>query len=121
MARQSRQQRRARRTQGQPALAGVPPTPPPAPPRPTASGGDEPARRPQRAEVQGPHSRRYPGSKTIHFIQESWGELRKVEWPSQRGVVSGTAVVLIACTIVGTYLWLNDKLWQYVVHHVLLR
>jgi preprotein translocase SecE subunit len=120
MARQSRQQRRARRTQGQPALAGVPPTPPPAPPRPTASGGDEPARRPQRA-VEGPHSRRYPGSKTIHFIQESWGELRKVEWPSQRGVVSGTAVVLIACTIVGTYLWLNDKLWQYVVHHVLLR
>jgi preprotein translocase SecE subunit len=120
MARQSRQQRRARRTQGQPALAGVPPTPPPAPPRPTASGGDEPSRRPQRA-VEGPHSRRYPGSKTIHFIQESWGELRKVEWPSQRGVVSGTAVVLIACTIVGTYLWLNDKLWQYVVHHVLLR
>ena len=36
-------------------------------------------------------------------------------------MVSGTAVVLIACTIVGTYLWLNDKLWQYVVHHVLLR
>ena len=117
MARQTRQQRRARRGQAQPALAGGPPTPPPAAPRPTASGDSEPSRRPPRSEER----RRIPGSGTVHFIQESWGELKKVEWPKQRAVVSGTAVVLIACTIVGTYLWLNDQLWQYVVHHILIR
>ena len=117
MARQSRQQRRARRAQTQPALAGGPPSTPPARPRPTAGGADEPARRPhQRAR-----ERRIPGVGTVHFIQESWGELKKVEWPNQKAVISGTAVVLIACTIVGVYLWLNDQLWQYVVHHLLLR
>jgi preprotein translocase SecE subunit len=120
MARSSRQQRRARRAQTQPALAGVPPTPPPSRPRPTASGSDEPARRPQ-PQQRTTRERRIPFSGTAHFLQESYGELKKVEWPNQKAVVSGTAVVMIACTIVGTYLWLNDRLWQYVVHHLLLR
>jgi preprotein translocase SecE subunit len=118
MARQSRQQRRARRAQTQPALAGGPPPPQPPAARHTAAGDSEPARRsqPQRAR-----ERRIPFAGTVHFIQEAWGELKKVEWPNQHAVVSGTAVVMIACTIVGTYLWLNDRLWQYVVHHLLLR
>ena len=74
------------------------------------------------ATARGRHEgRRFPGSGAIHFIQESIGELKKVEWPNQKAVVSGTAVVLIACVIVGTYLWLNDQLWKYVVQHVLLR
>ena len=113
MARSTRQQRRARR-QTQPALAGGPPVRPPA--RPTASGGDEPARRQQHAE-----ERHAPGSGPFHFFQESYGELKKVEWPNQHAVVSGTAVVLVACIIVGFYLWLNDEVWKYVVQHVLLR
>jgi preprotein translocase subunit SecE len=36
-------------------------------------------------------------------------------------VISGTAVVLIACLIVGVYLYGNDQLWSYVVKHILLR
>ena len=115
MPRQTRQQRRARRAQAQPALAGGPPARPPV--RPTANGDAEPSRRPQRAEERSSA----PGTGAFHFIREAWGELKKVEWPTQRAVVSGTAVVLIACVIVGTYLWLNDKLWSYVVQHVLLR
>jgi preprotein translocase SecE subunit len=114
MARQTRQQRRARRSQSEPALAGGPPVR--TPPRPTANGGDEPSRRPQPSE-----ERSAPGSGAAHFVQEAWGELKKVEWPNQHAVVSGTAVVLIACMIVGFYLWLNDELWKYVVQHVLLR
>ena len=113
MARSTRQQRHARR-QTQPALAGGPPVRPPA--RPTASGGDEPARRQQHAE-----ERHAPGSGFFHFFQESYAELKKVEWPDQKAVMSGTAVVLIACVIVGVYLWVNDQVWQYVVQHVLLR
>ena len=115
MARQTRQQRRARRAQGQPALAGGPPDTPPRP-RPTAGGADEPSRRPARAE-----GRRVPGSGSLHFFRESIGELKKVEWPDQKAVISGTAVVLIACVLVGAYLYLNDQVWQYVVKHVLLR
>jgi preprotein translocase SecE subunit len=116
MARQTRQDRRARRAQQQPALAGGPP--PRTPARPTANGGDsQPERRPR----PGTEQRRIPGAGSIRFVQEAIAELKKVEWPNQQAVISGTAVVLIACIIVGTYLWLNDELWKYVVKHVLLR
>jgi preprotein translocase SecE subunit len=114
MARQTRQQRRARRTQ-QPALAGGPP--PRGPERPVANGGAEPSRRPPREERQAQGG----GGGPINFIRESWGELKKVEWPDRQAVISGTAVVIIACAIVGSYLWLNDQVWKYVVEHVLLR
>jgi preprotein translocase SecE subunit len=114
MARQTRQQRRARRAQSQPALAGGPPV---RPPRPTADGAPEPARRPH-PEADERHA---PGSGIVHFVQEAWAELKKVEWPTQQALISGTAVVMIACLIVGFYLWLNDELWKYVVQHVLLR
>ena len=118
MARQTRQERRARRAQQEPALAGGPPSRPPAPP--TANGGSEP-RRSGGGKPRATSSEERRGSGAIHFIQESIGELKKVEWPDQKAVVSGTAVVLIACVIVGAYLWLNDEVWKYVVQHVLLR
>jgi preprotein translocase subunit SecE len=116
MARQSRQQRRDRRAQ-QPALAGGPPTRTPG--RPTAAGHPEPRPEPRRQPQQA--ARHIPGGGAIRFVQESAAELRKVEWPTQKQVIGGTVVVLVACVIVGTYLWLNDQLWQYVVKHVLLR
>jgi preprotein translocase SecE subunit len=116
MARQTRQDRRARRAQQEPALAGGPPQrPPAAPPRPTAQGDAEPRR--QRSGEE----RHFPGSWIFRFIQESIAELKKVEWPNQKAVISGTAVVVVACIIVGTYLWLNDQLWKFVVQHLLLR
>ena len=117
MARQTRQQRRARRAQqAETAPAGRPPAPPPV--RPVANGDSQPERRPAPAPREG---RRIPGSGFIRFVQEAIAELKKVEWPNQKAVISGTAVVLIACVIVGAFLWLNDELWRYVVQHVLLR
>ena len=56
-----------------------------------------------------------------NFVQESWAELKKVEWPKQNQVIQGTVVVLVACAIVGVYLWLNDQLWKEVVQKVLLK
>jgi preprotein translocase SecE subunit len=87
-----------------------------APARPTANAGSEPSR-----PRGGGEERHIPGSGPIRFIQESIGELKKVEWPKQKAVISGTAVVIIACIIVGAFLWLNDELWKYVVQRVLLR
>ncbi|MBV8079553.1 MAG: preprotein translocase subunit SecE [Actinobacteria bacterium] len=57
----------------------------------------------------------------IGFAQESWAELQKVEWPSQNQVVQGTVVVLVACIIVGVYLYANDQLWKEVVQKVLIK
>jgi preprotein translocase subunit SecE len=53
------------------------------------------------------------------FIRESIAELRKVEWPDQRQVTTGTVVVIIACAITGAYLWVNDLVWQRVVEAIL--
>ena len=65
---------------------------------------------------------RAPGEaeRKTNFIQESWAELHKVEWPTQNQVVQGTVVVLVACAIVGVYLYLNDQLWKEVVQKLLL-
>ncbi|HEY3922755.1 MAG TPA: preprotein translocase subunit SecE [Gaiellaceae bacterium] len=70
-----------------------------------------------------PGDDRAPGevSKRSNFIAESYAELKKVEWPKQNQVIQGTVVVLVACIIVGVYLYLNDKLWQQVVQKVLLK
>ena len=51
----------------------------------------------------------------LEFVRESWAELNKVEWPGQSQVIQATIVVLIACIVVGIYLFANDKLWQPVV------
>ena len=64
--------------------------------------------------------RRGAGGGGRRFISESAAELKKVEWPGQRQVLTGTVVVLIACAIVGTYLWVADLVFQPLVQRVLL-
>ena len=55
-----------------------------------------------------------------NFVSESWAELKKVEWPGQNQVIQGTVVVLVACVVVGVYLYLNDTIWKHVVSKVFL-
>jgi preprotein translocase SecE subunit len=120
VARSTRQQRRQRRAQQRPALAGGPPAPPAQPPaRPVAKEDPEP-RQPREPRAERTDDVR-SGTRGIRFLQESWGELKKVEWPDQQALISGTAVVLIACLITGVYLYANDRVWEYVVKHVLLK
>jgi len=115
VARSTRQQRRQRRAQ----TAGTPPLRPAPRQRPAE---EQPA---AAASVEGPSAERqaegrrgFPGAR---FLQEAIAELKKVEWPTQQQVVSGTAVVLVACVLLGVYLYANDRVWSYVVQHVLLR
>ena len=82
-----------------------------------AGRGPVPARaQPQRPSGEVPERKRRGG-----FIHESYAELKKVEWPTQNQVIQGTAVVLIACVIVGIFLYANDQLWKEVVQKVFLR
>ncbi len=55
-----------------------------------------------------------------NFVAESWAELKKVEWPGQNQVIQGTVVVLVACVVVGSYLYLNDQVWKQVVSKLFL-
>jgi preprotein translocase subunit SecE len=53
------------------------------------------------------------------FLAESWAELKKVEWPGQSQVIQATVVVLIACVVVGIYLYANDLVWKRVVQWII--
>jgi preprotein translocase SecE subunit len=113
MARTSRQERRQRRARA----AGTPPLQPARKPQPVAEA------QPKAVEATGVE-RQAEGGKGVpglRFAQESIAELKKVEWPTQQQVVSGTAVVLVACLLVGVYLYANDRVWSYFVQHVLVR
>jgi preprotein translocase subunit SecE len=55
------------------------------------------------------------------FSAESWGELKKVEWPARRQLLSATVVVLIAIAAVGAYLAAADFVFSRFVRDVLLR
>ena len=67
-------------------------------------------------------SRGQTGRKEVQrgsFVRESVAELRKVDWPDQKQVTTGSIVVIIACAIVGAYLWVNDLVWQRFVEAIL--
>jgi preprotein translocase subunit SecE len=54
------------------------------------------------------------------FVRESYAELRKVDWPTRNQTFQGVVVVIIACTIVGFYLWGLDQVIRPLVDRVLL-
>jgi preprotein translocase subunit SecE len=114
VARSTRQQRRQRRAQA----AGTPPLRPA--PRAPQTTEEEPPKQPVESHAERKDEAR-PGIPGVRFIQECWAELKKVEWPNQQQLISGTAVVLVASLITGLYLYANDRLWEYVVKHLLLR
>jgi preprotein translocase SecE subunit len=119
VARTSRQERRQRRG----IAAGSPPLQPARKPQPVEPVREEKvesaaSKSDAGAASQSEGKRGFPG---VRFIREAVAELRKVEWPTQQKVVSGTAVVIMACLIVGTFLYINDRVWAYVVQHILLR
>ena len=108
MARPTRQARRERREQQR---------------ADRADGAADRARRsqaasaPAEAEAQpGVHHR----GGVIGFIGECWAELQKVDWPNQKQVITGSVVVLVACTIVGTYLWVIDLIIKPLINNVLI-
>ena len=109
MARPTRQARRERREQQR---------------ADRADGAGDRARRaqpvaaPAEAEAQQPGVHHRGG--VIGFIGECWAELQKVDWPSQKQVITGSVVVLVACTIVGTYLWIVDLIIKPLINNVLI-
>lgn len=114
MARSTRQQRRRRRERRQEATTAE------------QQGVTQRARarqqqvRPAQQPPKTQTGRRGRGGGGRRFVSESAAELRKVEWPNQRQVLTGTVVVIIACAIVGTYLWLADLALQPFVERLLL-
>jgi len=112
VARQTRSERRARRAAQQDSQAVAQ--------RPRPRQQQQQQLRPTAEPAQVDGGRRLPGSGFRNFVIESWGELKKVDWPGQQQLIQGTAVVLIACLITGVYLFLADQVFKRFVQHVLL-
>jgi preprotein translocase subunit SecE len=109
VAKQTRAQRRARRAEQERQGNG-------AEARPVQQRQMEPAK----AEPAVESDRRLPGSGFRRFVSESIAELKKVEWPTQPQLIQGVTVVIIACVIVGTFLWVSDLAFKRLVQNVFL-
>jgi preprotein translocase SecE subunit len=105
MARETRRQRRAAR-----AAAGD---------GATTRRGRQLQPRPAQQPVKQQTGRREAKPRG-QFVRESYAELRKVDWPSRAQTFQGVVVVIIACVIVGFYLWGLDQIIRPLVNKVLL-
>jgi preprotein translocase subunit SecE len=59
------------------------------------------------------------GSRALAFLQASWAELQRVQWPDRRQVVQATAVVLGFVIVAGVYLGVADLVAKEIVEFVL--
>jgi preprotein translocase subunit SecE len=111
MARQTRSQRRARRQAQAESAAGQGV----AQRARTRQQQVRPSQQPAKSQA-GAQRRERGGARS--FIAESWGELKKVEWPGQSQLIQGVVVVLIACLIVGFFLYTCDLIFKRLVQQV---
>ena len=74
----------------------------------------------QAAPSPAPSSSHSGGTRAGNFVRESIGELRKVEWPTQNHLIQGTVVVIVACVVMGTYLYFADLIFNKLVSKLLL-
>jgi len=113
VARDTRRQRRRARSDSAPEEQ-------PKPKAPARAARSRQLQRPAGQPVKQQTGRREAAPRG-KFVRESWGELRKVEWPGRNQVVQGTIVVIIACAIVGAYLWVADLGFKNLVENIILR
>ncbi len=108
MARQTRSQRRARREAQQASGVGA-----------RAQRRAQQVRPSQQPVASQTGRRRAPGEGSRRFVSESWAELKKVEWPGRSQVIQGTVVVLLACAIVGVFLFAADWVFKPLVQRLI--
>jgi preprotein translocase SecE subunit len=66
-----------------------------------------------------PERRRVPGNRLINFLQGSWRELQRVQWPDRRQVMQATGVVIGFVIVAGVFLGVADALAGKVVNFIL--
>jgi preprotein translocase SecE subunit len=66
-----------------------------------------------------PAQRKVPGNRLVNFLQGSWRELQRVQWPDRRQVMQATGVVIGFVIVAGVYLGVADELAGKLVTFVL--
>jgi preprotein translocase subunit SecE len=59
------------------------------------------------------------GSRVVHFVQGSWRELQRVQWPDRRQVIQATGVVIGFVIVAGVFLGVADLVAQKIVNLLL--
>jgi preprotein translocase subunit SecE len=72
-----------------------------------APGGSVPARH------------RLPGNRLVNFLQGSWRELQRVQWPDRQQVMQATGVVIGFVIVAGVFLGVADTLAGKIVNLIL--
>ena len=62
-----------------------------------------------------------PGRQFMGFAAESWGEVKKVVWPTRKETIQTTAAVFAFVVVMAIFLWITDKALEWVVYDLLLR
>jgi preprotein translocase subunit SecE len=63
--------------------------------------------------------RGHPGQRLVNFVQGSWRELQRVQWPDRRQVVQATSVVIGFVIIAGAFLGVADLLAGHLMNYIL--
>ncbi len=66
-----------------------------------------------------PEARARSGNRLITFLQGSWRELQRVQWPDRRQVMQATGVVIGFVIIAGVVLGVSDFFAKHIVNYIL--
>jgi preprotein translocase subunit SecE len=72
-----------------------------------------------RVESPVPEPRLRSGNRLINFLQGSWRELQRVQWPDRRQVMQATGVVIGFVIVAGAFLGVADFLASKIVTFIL--
>jgi preprotein translocase subunit SecE len=66
-----------------------------------------------------PAPRNVPGNRLVRFLQGSWHELQRVQWPDRRQTMQATGVVIGFVIVAGVFLGVADFLAGKIVDYIL--
>ncbi|MGB7297973.1 MAG: preprotein translocase subunit SecE [Burkholderiaceae bacterium] len=61
-----------------------------------------------------------PGQRFFAFAKDSWGEARRVVWPSKKETTQMTMIVFVFVVIMAIFLWLVDQGLQWLLYDAIL-
>lgn len=61
-----------------------------------------------------------PGKRSMSFARDSYNEIKRVTWPTRSETIRMTGIVFAFVVVVGAFLWIVDKILQWVIFGLLL-
>ncbi len=61
-----------------------------------------------------------PGRRTLSFGRDSYNEVKRVVWPTRKETTQMTGIVFVFVIVMGIFLWVVDKVLEWVIYGLLL-